>query len=147
METISIVGTAQFWIVIAAVALIAELFSVSFFFFFLAIGAAITALLTWLGILPNLTTQMVSFAGISLITLALFRSYALKAFGKNEKGGSYSEFVGDSATISVAIPAHGEGKAHYRGTEWIARSSNGQAIEEGTTVTIKKTDGIKVVVE
>jgi membrane protein implicated in regulation of membrane protease activity len=147
METTSMIGTAQFWIVIAAIALITELFSVSFFFFFLAIGAAITALLTWLGVLPNITTQMVSFAGISLITLALFRSYAIKAFGKNEKGGSYSEFVGDSATISVAIPAHGEGKAHYRGTEWIARSSNGQAIEEGASVTIKKMDGIKVVVE
>jgi membrane protein implicated in regulation of membrane protease activity len=140
-------GSAQMWVIIAAVALIAELFTVSFFFVFLAAGAAITAVLTWLGITPNTVSQLVCFTLVSLASLALFRRYALSLFGKNEKVDKYQDFVGHRATVSVAIPANGEGKIHYRGTEWIGLSHNGQPLPEGTVVVVKRMDGIRVVVE
>jgi membrane protein implicated in regulation of membrane protease activity len=140
-------GSAQMWVIIAAVALIAELFTVSFFFVFLAAGAAITAVLTWLGITPNTVVQLVCFTVVSLASVALFRRYALALFGKNEKVDKYQDFVGHRATVSVAIPANGEGKVHYRGTEWIALSHDGQPLPEGATVVVKRMDGIRVVVE
>ncbi len=140
-------GSAQMWVIAAAVALIAELLTVSFFFMFLSAGAAVTALLTWLGITPDMTSQLICFSVVSLGSLALFRRYALRIFGKNEKVDNYQDFVGHRATVSVTIPANGEGKVHYRGTEWIALSHDGKPIDEGTVVAVKKMDGIRVVVE
>ncbi len=139
-------GSAQMWVIAAAVALIAELLTVSFFFMFLSAGAAVTALLTWLGITPDTVSQLICFSVVSLGSLALFRRYALRIFGKNEKVDKYQDFVGHRATVSVTIPANGEGKIHYRGTEWIALSQDGKPIEAGTVVAVQKMDGIRVVV-
>lgn len=135
------------WVIAAALALIAELFTISFFFMFLGIGAAVTALLTWLGITPDSVSQLVCFTVVSLVSLALFRRYAVRFFGKNEKVDRYQDFVGYRGTVSVPIPENGEGKIHYRGTEWIALSHDGKAIAEGINVTIRRMDGIRVVVE
>lgn len=140
-------GSAQWWVIAAALALIAELLTVSFFFMFLSAGAAVTALLTWMGITPDMMSQLICFTVVSLASLALFRRYALRIFGKNEKVDKYQDFVGHRATVSVAIPANGEGKIHYRGTEWIALSHDGKPIDKGTVVAVKKMDGIRVVVE
>ncbi|MFN0016442.1 MAG: NfeD family protein [Saprospiraceae bacterium] len=140
-------GPTQLWVIAAAVALIVELLTVSFFFMFLAVGAAVTALLTWFGITPGTVSQLVCFSLVSLASLVLFRRYALRFFGKNAKADQYEDFVGHRATVSVAIPANGEGKVHYRGTEWIALSHDGKPIESGTVVAVKRMDGIRVVVE
>jgi len=140
-------GSAQMWVIAAALALIAELFTVSFFFVFLGIGAAVTALLTWIGVTPDNVSQMICFTVVSLASLALFRRYALRIFGKNEKVDHYQDFAGHRATVSVGIPANGEGKIHYRGTEWIALSHDGSPLSEGTVVVVKRMDGIRVVVD
>ena len=103
-------GTAQFWVIVAALALIVELFTVSFFFFFLCIGASVTALLTWLDITPGGVAQLLCFAAVSLGSTLLFRKYAMQIFRKNGKVGGYRDFIGDRATVSVAIPAGGEGR-------------------------------------
>ncbi|MEQ1745725.1 MAG: NfeD family protein [Saprospiraceae bacterium] len=139
-------GATQWWVIIAAGALILELLTVSFFFMFLAAGAAVTALLTWLGITPGTASQLICFSLVSLVSLALFRRFALRIFGKNATVDQYEDFVGHRATVSAAIPANGEGKVHYRGTEWIALSHDGKPIEEGAAVTVKRMDGIRVVV-
>lgn len=140
-------GTAQFWVIVAALALIVELFTVSFFFFFLFVGASVTALLTWLGVTAGGPAQLLCFTSVSLGATLLFRKYAMRIFGKNEKVGEYHDFIGDRAMVSVAIPAGGEGKIHYRGTEWIAKGHHNAAIAEGAQIVIKRMEGIKAVVE
>lgn len=140
-------GTAQFWVIVAALALTIELFTVSFFFFFLCIGAGVTALLTWLSVTPGGVAQLLCFTTVSLGSTLLFRRYAMQIFRKNEKVGEYRDFIGDRATVSVAIPAGGEGRIKYRGTEWIAMGEHNAAIAEGAQVIVKRMEGIKTVVE
>ena len=140
------IGSSGFWLALAAVALIAEIFTLSFFFFFLSLGAAFTALLTWVGITPSMSTQGLSFAAISLGSMLLFRNYALSLFQRNKSEG-YEAFTGDSATVSVEIPPRGEGKILYRGSEWIAFSNELHAIPAGDSVVIEKIVGIKALVK
>lgn len=140
-------SSPQFWIILAAVALLLELFSLAFFAMFLSFGALVTAGLAWIGLLPGLPAQLLCFGGSSLLSLVVFRKYAQQYFGNNEKSGSYREFIGDPVQITVAIPANGEGKASYRGSEWIAVGVQGAALEAGTTAHIKQVDGIKLVVQ
>ncbi len=137
---------AQMWLILAALALIAELLTVSFFFMFLAAGAALTALFTWLGITTSAVSQFICFSITSLASMALFRRYTVRFFGRNEKVDEYRDFVGHRATVVEAIPPHGEGRISYRGTLWIAMTEDGSPLPEGTAVVVRRMEGIKAVV-
>ncbi len=138
--------SAQFWLLLAVLALIAELFTISFFFMFLAVGAAVTALLTWLGITPGAAGQFLSFSLVSLVSMGFFRRYAVRLFKKGDKRSEYRDFEGHRATVIETIPHNGEGRIQYRGTLWIAVSEDNSPIAEGTPVVVKRMDGIKAVV-
>ncbi|MCS6929110.1 MAG: NfeD family protein [Saprospiraceae bacterium] len=138
--------SAQFWVLVAVLALIAELLTVSFFFMFLAAGAAITALLTWMGFTTEAVSQLLCFSLVSLATMGAFRRYAVRFFGKNKRVEEYRDFVGHRATVVESIPRDGEGRVSYRGSLWIATSEDNLPIAQGTSVVIKRMDGIKVVV-
>lgn len=139
-------SSPQFWIIIAAVALLIELLSLAFFAMFLSFGALVTAIFSWLGWLPSMPAQLLCFGLSSLIALALFRKYAVKYFGNNEKSGTYREFIGDPVQVTQEIPAGGEGKVLYRGSEWMAISQHKDTLVTGTTAHIKRVEGIKLVV-
>jgi membrane protein implicated in regulation of membrane protease activity len=137
---------SQIWLILGVLLLIAELMSVSFFFAFLSIGALLTALLSWLNITTTLNMQLLAFSVISIGSLLFLRKPLQKVFLKNGKTVEYNEYVGDKATVVTAIPANGEGKVFYRGTEWAAKSDTGQAIDESSIVIIRELDGIKLIV-
>jgi membrane protein implicated in regulation of membrane protease activity len=137
----------QLWVIVGAVMLIAELLSVSFVFLFLSIGGFVTAFLTWAGVTPTINAQLLCFSIVSVASMLALRK-PLQAFAKkrNNKTLEYSEYLGDKVNVIQPIPAHGEGKVFYRGTEWIALSENGEAIAAGKSVIIKQLDGIKLIV-
>lgn len=139
------ISPTQLWIIIGAAMLIAELLSVSFVFAFLSLGALVTAMLTWIGVLPAINAQLLCFSIVSVVSLFGLRK-PLKALIKRGKSLEYSEYVGDKATVVKAIPLQGEGRIFYRGTEWIAIAKDGQEIHKGKQVIIKELDGIKLIV-
>lgn len=139
------ISPTQIWIIIGAAMLIAELLSVSFVFAFLSLGALVTAIFTWMGILPAINGQLLCFSIVSVVSLFGLRK-PLKALIKRDKSLEYSEYVGDKATVVKAIPVQGEGRIFYRGTEWIAIAKDGQEIHKGKQVIIKELDGIKLIV-
>lgn len=139
MEPISI------WVVIGVALLIAEVLSVSFYSIFFGMGALVTALFIYLGITPDLTSQLLVFGIASMGSLMIFRNKLLEVFNKNTK--EFKEIIDDFAKVSTSIPAHGEGKVFYRGADWIAYSHANQIIDKDARVKIKKIDGIKLIVE
>jgi membrane protein implicated in regulation of membrane protease activity len=134
------------WIIVAALALIIELVSVSLVFVFFTIGALVTALLSWLGVVDSLNLQLLCFSIVSVLALLGLRKPLKNWVKRNKNGTEYSEYSGDRATVINAIPARGEGRVFYRGTEWIALSDSGHEIENGKSVVIKALDGIKLIV-
>jgi inner membrane protein len=143
MEAIS---DSQLWLIIGFIMLVIEMFSLSFFAFFIAMGALLTALLTYLGILPTITLQIVIFCISSVLFLVFLRKLLKRKFSQAKGGLDYTEFVGDKATLIHTIPENGRGKIFYRGTEWDAMSIDGKPIEKDTQVTILKMDGIVAIV-
>lgn len=137
---------AQIWAILGLLFLIAELVSIGFVFAFLGVGALATALLSWLGITPDTSTQLLSFSVITLITLVAGRKPLRRWFESRTKKQEYVEYVGDRANVTQTIPAHGEGRIFYRGTEWIAVSETEESILAGKQVVISRMDGIRAVV-
>jgi membrane protein implicated in regulation of membrane protease activity len=141
-----IISQSQFWLIVGFIMLVIEMFSLSFFAFFIAMGALLTALLTYLGLLPTTTLQVIVFCVSSVLFLLLLRKLLKKRFSQAKGGLDYTEFVGDRVNVIKDIPENGRGKVFYRGTEWDAVSIDGKPIEKDTPVTILKMDGIIVIV-
>ncbi|MGM9511576.1 NfeD family protein [Larkinella sp. GY13] len=136
----------QLWVVLGILFLIAELLSVSFVFAFLSVGAFVTALVTWLGVTPEVSAQLFAFAAITLLTLVTGRKPLRRWFESRTRKQEYVESVGDKATVVETIPASGEGRIFYRGTEWTAVSDNDESIMAGRPVVIKKMEGSRIIV-
>lgn len=140
----SLLGPVQTWAIIGIVLIIIDVFSLTFFLFFLGIGALVTALSIWVGVTPTLVGQLVCFCISSLVATLLFRSTLRRMLEQKVHQGDYSEYIGQRAVVSVSIPAGGEGKVVYRGSEWIAFCDEHREIPEGATVTIAQVQGIKL---
>lgn len=135
----------EIWVIVGVALLIIEIFSVSFFAVFFGLGALVTALLTYINLTNDTVVQIVTFLIVSVVSLLFFRKQILESFHK--KGEQYSELVNEKAKVSTAIPAKGEGKVFYRGSDWIAEATSEVAIPEGNMVKITKVDGIRLLVE
>jgi inner membrane protein len=137
----------QLWLALGLILLILEVTSFSFFFLFLGVAALLTALATWLDLLPSMAWQIVFFGVSSLILLVTLRKWLKNKFNHKEEGRKgYVEFVNNPVEIIKDIPAEGEGRITYRGSEWIALSFDGAPIAKGTPAFIHHMDGIKVYV-
>lgn len=137
----------QIWLIVGLLMLLAELVSVALVFAFFAIGAFLTALLAYIGLLPDMDMQILAFSVISVVALLLLRKHARRLFDSNGKVHEFEEFNGETAMVVKDIPQTGEGKIFYRGAEWIALSFTNHAIEAGSKVVIRKADGIRLLVE
>lgn len=142
-----IISHSQLWLIIGFVMLVIEMFSLSFFAFFIAMGALLTALLTYFGILPTITLQVVVACVSSVVFLLLLRKVLKQKFSQSKSGVDYTEFTGEKVKVVREIPQNGSGRVFYRGAEWEAVSNDGSRIPENTIVTIVKMDGIVVIVE
>ncbi|RAJ96023.1 membrane protein implicated in regulation of membrane protease activity [Larkinella arboricola] len=138
--------SSQIWAVLGLLFLTAELVSISFVFAFLSVGALVTALLTGLGLTSDVSGQLLCFSVVTIITLVAGRKPLRRWFESRTKKQEYTEYVGDRAKVILTIPAHGEGRIFYRGTEWIAVSETEESILAGKQVVIKRMDGIRAVV-
>jgi membrane protein implicated in regulation of membrane protease activity len=137
----------QLWLAVGFFLLIVEVTSFSFFFIFLGAAALLTALATWLGLLPTMAWQMVFFGVSSLVLLVTLRKWLKNKFNHKEtERKGFVEFVGNPVIVVTDIPSEGEGRISYRGSEWIAISIDGVSIEKGTPAFIHHMDGIKVYV-
>ncbi|WP_052180636.1 NfeD family protein [Alistipes sp. ZOR0009] len=142
-----VISHSQLWLIIGFLMLVIEMFSLSFFAFFLAMGALLTALLTFFGILPTITLQVVVFSVSSVAFLLLLRKFLKQKFSQAKDGVGYSEFSGEKVKVVREIPENGSGRVFYRGAEWEAVSHDGASIPLNATVTIVRMDGIVVIVK
>ncbi|MGA0558141.1 NfeD family protein [Larkinella sp. VNQ87] len=136
----------QLWAILGLLFLVAELFSVSFVFAFVSVGALVTALLTWVGVTPEVSGQLLCFSVVTILSLVVGRKPLRRWFEAKTKKQEYTEYIGDRANVTQTIPAHGEGRIFYRGTEWIAVSETEESILAGKPVVIRRMDGIRAVV-
>ncbi len=136
--------TPEIWAIIGLVLIVLDMLTYTFVFFFFGISALLTALISWTGLVKSLSWQLVFFSAFSLVSLVVFRKWAKQAFGKNKGAAEYSDLVGQTAYVAVKIPAGGEGKVSFRGSDWLAHSASGGEIEQGAKVVIEEVEGIKL---
>lgn len=93
---------------------------------------------------PN--DQLVGCVTLSVGAALFFRDWLRRVFN-SPTAGATTDFIGDSVRVTQTIPVHGLGRVQYRGAEWSARTSGGKTHKPGDGATIRRVEGIILVVE
>jgi membrane protein implicated in regulation of membrane protease activity len=138
-----------FWAVLAALAFVGELLTVSLFLLFFSFGAVVGLVAALLGF--GIAAQAVGFLAASLLSLAVLRPTFLRRLTL-EGGEGYRRhrgITGESAVVTEEIEAGGKGMVRVGSGEfWTARSLHpDEKIERGTRVRVLDTDGITALVD
>ena len=142
----SLFGSGLAWFILGVVLLVIELIASGFLAVFFALGAWITAILLWIGVIDGNWLALAIFLITSVLSLFLLRRRLRAVIGgrmgqdKDTEAG-LDDFAGKIATVVEEIdPAHNTGKVEFRGTHWSARAK--VPVRSGATVRIITRDNL-----
>lgn len=133
------------WLVLIAVMLVIEIFTLGLTTIWFGIGAVAAAIASGLG--APLWLQVLLFCVVSIVVMLLVRPFAMKVMNKERMKTNIEEIVGLQAEVMESIDNQREqGVVRLRGVEWMARSVDGNSIEVGEVVTVESIVGVKLMV-
>lgn len=134
------------WLALLVLFIITEVATVQLTTVWFAGGALIAMLLAAFGV-KSIILQVIVFLAVSVILLIATRPLVKKHINKKSQPTNADRNIGQQAVVTEEINnLEGRGAAKINGTEWTARSENGDIIPTGTTVTVTKIDGVKLIV-
>lgn len=134
------------WLVIVAVMLVIEIFTMGLTTIWFSIGALAAAAATGLG--APLGIQILLFVVVSLLVMFLVRPFAMRMVNREHMKTNIDAVVGEQAVVQETIDNRKEqGKVVFRGVDWMARSIDNTLIPEGELVEIEEISGVKLVVK
>ena len=134
-----------FWLIIAGICLVIEIYTVGFFIFWFGIGALFALLVSF--ITNNLFIQIAVFL-ISSSLLVILTKPLMKKFTKNEKTvpTNFFSLAGKQGIVTKKIDSdNSTGQVKVKGELWSAISD--EDIEKDAKVKILEVDGVKLKVE
>jgi membrane protein implicated in regulation of membrane protease activity len=138
-----------FWVVLAALAFVGEIMTVSFFLLFFALGATVGVLFAFMGF--GMGVQIAGFVAASLLSMAVLRPALLNrlAVGYGNSYESPHNLTGKGGVVMKDIEPGESGTVKIgNGEFWTARSLYpDQRIEKGAKVRVLDTDGLTALVE
>ena len=114
-----------------------------------SLAALFTCMSGWaLGGLSPEATQVLVFAVVSALALALVRPAASRFVHPRRSPTNADRVLGPTATVIHTVDHEaGTGQVTVRGQIWTARSALGGVIPEGSQVRVRRIEGVKVFVE
>ncbi len=136
--------TFDFWIVLAIVAIICELLSLSFFLLSIGFGAIAAGILNYYNFDP--VQQVIAFIVITILFVIISRPLA-KHLTKNssKKKATTDRFLGKKGVTIENINPKSSGRIRIYGEEW--RAISDQDIQKGEEVIVQNVSGVKLVVK
>ena len=147
----SLLSPATLWFILGVLLFVIEFAVSGFLAVFFAVGAWVTAILIWLGVLDVFWMQLAVFLIVSIVSLVLLRKklkavMGVSADSSQNTDAQLDDFIGKLATVIESIdPAKNTGKVEFRGTNWSAQSNT--FISEGASVRIINRDNLTLTVE
>lgn len=132
------------WTAMAVLFGTGEIFTAGFFLLPFAIGAAVAALMAWLG--ASLAAEWIAFFGVSVGTLLYLQRFVRKQDERGSRPVGALRYVGQYAIVLDAIDASsGTGRVRVETEEWRA-TTDGPSIQKGATVVVTSVRGARLVV-
>jgi len=122
-----------------------EIFTVGFWFLWLAIAGVIVALLVQFGLLPALEIQLLVFALFTLLLIVFTRPLVVKFVKSNDKVSNVKALIGQHGITLTSIVPMQFGQVKVNGEIWTAVAE--EELEENTRVEVMGIDGVKLQVK
>ena len=133
------------WILVAIICGAIEIFTVGFWFLWLAIAGVIVALLVRFGLLPALEIQLLVFALLTLLLIIFTRPLVVKFVKSNDKVSNVKALIGQHGITLTSIVPMQFGQVKVNGEIWTAVAE--EELEENTRVEVMGIDGVKLIVK
>ncbi|MDI9480115.1 MAG: NfeD family protein [Syntrophomonadaceae bacterium] len=133
------------WILVAIICGAIEIFTVGFWFLWLAIAGVIVALLVQFGLLPALEIQLLVFALLTLLLIIFTRPLVVKFVKSNDKVSNVKALIGQHGITLTSIVPMQFGQVKVNGEIWTAVAE--EELEENTRVEVMGIDGVKLIVK
>lgn len=133
------------WLVILAVMIVLEIFSLGLTTIWFGIGAIGAAIVSWMGY--GIWVQLIVFAVLSVIAMAVFRPLAVKYLNKDKEKTNIDGVVGEVVVTKEINNEMAAGEVQLNGMSWTARSQDGRVIPEAERVTVVSVQGVKLIVK
>jgi membrane protein implicated in regulation of membrane protease activity len=138
-----------FWAVLAGLAFVGELLSVSFFLLFFSLGAVVALAMAFAQF--GLAAQAIGFIAASVLSMVVLRPALLNRLSLRggEPYAGHRGITGESAVVTEPIEEGGRGTVRVgNGEFWTARAMySGGGIGKGAKVRVLDIDGLTALVE
>lgn len=139
-------GLSVIWLAAAIVLIVCEVLTTGLVCVWFAVGALGGLVASKLG--AALWVQLVVFAALSALALALIRPAAARFMAAKRTPTNADRVIGKSAQVIRDIDnTAGQGQVNIAGQVWTARSEDGAPIPAGQQVKVLRIEGVKVFVE
>lgn len=133
------------WISLAALLLIAEIFTVGFFMLPFGIGAAASAVLAFFEV--ELVWQWVAFVGVSAICFVALRQFADRITQEQPVKTGVDRLVGKSGSVIEELtPDSPVGQVRIEREIWRADAPDSGIVPVGTRVVVDRVEGTHLIV-
>lgn len=134
-----------FWLIVMVLFLAVEAVTVGLVCIWFAAGSLIALFAAMLG--AQLWLQIVVFLIVSAATLYFTRPLVKRYVNSKVEPTNADMVIGKECRVTETVDnIAGTGAVYVDGKTWTARSENDEIISEGTLVTAKSIDGVKLIV-
>ena len=136
-----------FWLILIIAFIVAELMTAGLATIWFAGGAVVAAILSAME--APVYMQIILFIVVSAVLMAAIRPIAVKYFNPERTKTNVDAVIGKQGVVTARIDnAAQEGSVKVDGMTWSARALiHQQVIEEGALVSVRKVEGVKLIVE
>ncbi|MCL2132661.1 MAG: NfeD family protein [Lentimicrobiaceae bacterium] len=138
----------QVWLIVAAIFVIVEIFSISFVFLCFSLGCIFSAVSAYFGL--GSVWQVLIFSVVTFVSFFTVRPLMRKyAFRKSSKVKTNSDAVtGQKGRVTETIDlSKNTGRVFVYGDDWKAVSENHQVIPENELIEVVKVDSTTLIVK
>jgi inner membrane protein len=146
MDQIFALTGPWFWLVVAGLLLLVEMALPGFFMLWLAVAAALTAIISFI-VHPSWTAEIFIFAALSMLTVAASWRFVMNSRHAKSESPHLNQrphaFVGKTYTLIEPI-INGSGKIRVEDALW---DVDGEDMVKGARVKVTAVDGMRLVVK
>jgi membrane protein implicated in regulation of membrane protease activity len=133
------------WFICGVVLVLLEFAVPGVILVFFGLGAWAAAITTYFGVTKSAASQLLVFAGSSVVLLVFLRRYIRSRFSgfvseRQAPDRNLDEFTGKTVVVLEDIAPMKPGKVEFKGAPWRAESDD--SLKQGESGIIEKADGL-----
>jgi membrane protein implicated in regulation of membrane protease activity len=134
-----------FWLIVMIGFLIAEALTVGLVGIWFAGGALVAVILSLFEVSPLM--QIIVFFAVSICLLVFTRKIFVEKLNTGKENTNIDALIGETGQVTMTINPMEVGQVKLKGQVWSALADDSLlTIEEGTYVTVKAIEGVKLIV-